>query len=172
MKAFSLSILAVAVLLSIPSSASALTLKKLHEVKGSGSDYLGWAVAPAGDVDGDGVLDMIAGAQNGSYAVVISGAKGTILYTFTGNSGEGFGYAVGGGGDVNGDGVPDLIVGVPYNYKSEYANVYSGADGQLLYTVNCPRPRQLRVLRLLRGHHRRRRRRRLRRLHRRGAVRV
>jgi hypothetical protein len=105
-----------------------------------GSIGLGSAVKSAGDVDNDGVDDVIVGARldgpvylnpgappfippfmmrhpNGS-ARVFSGADGSELYRFLASKEvpdppyvENFGYSVAGAGDFNADGYDDVIVG-------------------------------------------------------------
>jgi hypothetical protein len=117
----------------------------LHQVDGpSAGDVLGASVAGAGDVDGDGRPDFIAGASgsdgNGSYsgaAFVYSGASGAILHTFYGNSaGDQFGNCVGGAGDVDGDGFDDLIIGAIHDdaigTNGGSATLFSGRDGGVL----------------------------------------
>lgn len=86
-------------------------------------DTLGSSVAGGGDVNGDGVPDIIAGASfsntNGTqrgYARVYSGADGSIVYTFLGEAaGDRFGTSVASIGDINADGLGDLIIGAPLN---------------------------------------------------------
>jgi VCBS repeat-containing protein len=109
---------------------------------------LGWSVAGAGDIDGDGVPDLIAGAPFDDQATldagsvrVFSGASGSAIYTFVGDSvSDFFGWSVAGAGDVNGDGVADIIVGAPGDdnngTSSGSARVFSGADGSALYTFD------------------------------------
>ena len=111
-------------------------------------DYFGESVSGAGDVNADGYADVIVGARsddnNGTdsgSARVLSGANGTILYTFNGDStGDYFGKSVSGAGDVNNDGYDDVIVGVYWDDNngagSGSARVLSGANGAILYTFN------------------------------------
>jgi predicted lipoprotein with Yx(FWY)xxD motif len=86
-------------------------------------DFFGTSVSGTGDVNNDGVADLIVGApfdgNNGAEsgsARVFSGVNGSILYTFNGDSADDrFGLSVSGAGDVNNDGVADLIVGAPFD---------------------------------------------------------
>ncbi len=89
-------------------------------------DNFGWAVANAGDVNGDGFADQIVGAPlndaggtNAGRAYVYFGgpdADAVADLTLTGAAaGDELGYSVAGAGDVNGDGFADVIVGAPFN---------------------------------------------------------
>lgn len=107
-----------------------------------GAGFLGSSLAPAGDLDGDAVPDILAGAPSVSsasalpgYVVVFSGADGSVLFRVDGvTAPERFGDAVASVGDVNGDDVPDVLIGAPggTGIAVGSASLYSGADGALI----------------------------------------
>ncbi len=87
-------------------------------------DRAGAALAGPGDVDGDGLPDLLIGAPGRAGAYLLSGAEQALddsaldlteAWLFLGGESEGdeAGSAVAGAGDVNGDGRPDLLVGAP-----------------------------------------------------------
>lgn len=85
----------------------------------------GAAFAPAGDVDGDGFDDVVAGAPDeglggavyvfhgGPQGIVASDPAAAATRLAGSTPGARFGYAVAGAGDWNGDGFDDVAVGAP-----------------------------------------------------------
>lgn len=98
----------------------------------------GWSVANAGDLNGDGYSDVVAGA----YTAASGEAAEGMVYVYYGSSagipaapsvtlqvdqaGAQFGISVDGAGDVNGDGYSDLIVGAN-GWESSVARDREGA---------------------------------------------
>lgn len=74
-----------------------------------GAAYRGGVHVAAGDVDGDGLADVIVGQATGGVVSVISGASHAVTV-----SGAPYGSFAGGvfvaAGDVNGDGLADVVV--------------------------------------------------------------
>lgn len=107
---------------------------------------LGSDVAGGGDADGDGWPDLAIGAYWDSVAYhyggsvrVYSGRNNDVLHVFSGDAAfTWFGLAVDWLGDVDLDGHDDLIVGAfgsnENGTESGRAQVYSGADGHLMYS--------------------------------------
>jgi hypothetical protein len=91
--------------------------------------YLGTSVSTVGDVNGDGVSDLVLGASNANsktgVSYVIFGNRGGFAPSFNLNSlngtngfsvpgvaaGDQLGISVSTAGDVNGDGIDDLVLG-------------------------------------------------------------
>lgn len=108
---------------------------------GQPGERLGTGVEAAGDINRDGVPDVIAGAPGGEVVYLYSGKDGTTLRTLTAPvRGAGFGGgAVTDLGDVNGDGYDDVAVGAPQDDSTGQdagrAYVFSGRDGSIMLTL-------------------------------------
>jgi hypothetical protein len=124
---------------------SGRTGRVLHKFVGNPGDQNGFAITDAGDIDRDGVHDVLSGAprQNGDtegHAYLYSGRTGALLHTFEGAStGDAFGAAVT-SADVNRDGRNDLVIGAPFAPGGGLVSVYSGRTFELLYTIPAPDP--------------------------------
>ena len=108
-----------------PISGDLLATSANAIISGGAFDEVGRAVAPAGDLNGDGFADILLGTDVGGSADegraylfygplsgqrAVTSADAIILGTF---ANESLGAAVAPAGDVNGDGTDDIIVGAP-----------------------------------------------------------
>jgi hypothetical protein len=110
----------------------------------SANDQFGWIARNIGDVDGDGVPDVVtsaptsnAGGENAGRIYVYSTKSGKLLWTADGHAGDQLGTGVEAAGDTNGDGIPDVIASAP---GGGYAKIYSGRDGRVLQTLKAENP--------------------------------
>jgi MYXO-CTERM domain-containing protein len=138
------------------SDGAGLTAAPASHASAVAGANLGASVAGAGDLNGDGLGDVVAGApgygageaNEGALYVFVSGPP-DILPAMPSSIIEGgtadlrLGTAVAGVGDVNGDGVSDVVVGAP-----GYGNGQAGEGRALLHLGNTNgRPYRLRTQR-------------------------
>ncbi len=101
-------------------------------------DSFGFALAPAGDVNGDGYMDVVIGSPGIDLAGELRGVDRGAVYVFHGGpygpslipgvkleapvplDHDRFGFGVSTAGDVNADGYADIVVGAP------------GSDGSII----------------------------------------
>jgi hypothetical protein len=115
--------------------------------------FLGVAIADAGDVDADGVADIVVGASGAPFGnppvtggvFVFSGATGLEIWSVSGEAiGDKFGIDVDGlRADINNDGHDDVVVGAEFADVRERSNagriyVLSGKDGSVIHSVDGP----------------------------------
>ena len=94
-------------------------------------------VVAAGDLDSDGVTDLLVSRVTGfgdrSRVIAASGKSGAVIREWIQRGNWSFGTAVTVLGDVNGDGTSDLIVTAPGTVSQvSYAYVLSGAEDRVL----------------------------------------
>ena len=141
-------LLAIGVIV-FPSSTLALDLIDLDGSNGfqingiDADDYSGSSVSGAGDINGDGIDDVIIGAYmaypSGESYVVFGNSAGfpLILDLATLDGSNGFqingtdpydlsGMSVSGAGDLNSDGIDDVIIGAPVGFPND--TLYAGAS--------------------------------------------
>jgi len=104
------------------------------------NSFMGWSVATAGDVNGDGYSDVVVGAKwydNGEstegivfvYLGSIVGPSTTPDWSVESDSVDAsYGHSVSSAGDVNGDGYDDLIVGA-----NGFSNVEQNEGAAFVY---------------------------------------
>ena len=104
----------------------------------AGAARFGEVMALAGDVDGDGVADLLVGDPDSARAFLISGANGALLRTHTSPVGaDRYGFACAGVEDLDLDGRADYAIGAPasvFTTSPGVVRVYSGVSGALLRT--------------------------------------
>ncbi|MBK9148020.1 MAG: FG-GAP repeat protein [Flavobacteriales bacterium] len=118
---------------------------------------LGWGVACAGDVDGDGYSEVVIGApyfdagqlNEGAVFIYRGGSAGLATTAFwsaeSNQSNANFGWSVSSAGDVNGDGYSDIVTGTPFYDRGQAdegaAFLYHGSASTLAaqesWTAEC-----------------------------------
>lgn len=128
---------------TIPIAADVRDGTVTAQFDGERNNYrLGAAVSTAGDINGDGLADLIIGAPGNNRFLVYFGNQDltfsqTQPLSLTGSAG--FGSAVSLAGDTNGDGLSEWLIGAP------------GANEAYVYRFEASRSRFLRIARITGG---------------------
>ena len=126
---------------AVRASAPLVLQPDLTIIGDSYDDELGTAVAAGGDLNGDGLDDLVLGVPNsdnpwpeaGEVYILFGRTSGWAAITDVSladatvrgeNTDDGIGHAVAGVGDVNDDGLDDLLIGAPYR------DSYGSSDGE------------------------------------------
>jgi hypothetical protein len=142
---FTILLVTSSVILLSPEVTDAILLGSIEGE--SASDNFGFAVSSAGDVNGDGVDDIIVGAPGygnstgrayiffGGPWMIDSLNANTANVTINGSyDGDKFGYCVDGGFDYNNDGYNDVIIGSPNSsLQNGTAYVFFGSSQMAAY---------------------------------------
>ena len=126
-------------------SASSLNGANGFVVTGTGDSFPGTSIG-SGDINGDGITDLLLGAYKANTGYVVYGSRtpfpaslsvynlnGTNGFAVNGTAGSETGYSIG-SGDINGDGIMDLLLG------ADAANT-----GYVVYGSKTPFPASLSV---------------------------
>lgn len=111
----------------------------------SAGEVYGLACAAIGDVNSDGIGDLLvsapgsdsAGLTNNGAVRLLSGADGTLIHQFEGTANfDRMGRAVVALPDINSDAIPDIAIG---SLKGDgEVTLWSGADRTLIDTITAP----------------------------------
>lgn len=133
---------------------SPLNLANINGINGmvirgeSAVDYSGFSVGAAGDINGDGIDDLLIGARYADPNGVNKAGRSYVLFgsdvglpspfnlsNIDGSNGfvingvgveDNSGFSVSAAGDVNADGIDDLIIGAPF--ANSFGNVDAGSS--------------------------------------------
>ena len=105
-------------------------------------DQFGWIARDIGDLDKDGVHDIVTSAPTkvigkgapAGRVYVYSTKLGKPLWQVDGKPGDTLGIGIEAAGDTNKDGIPDVIASAP---GGGYVSIFSGRDGAVLQTFKA-----------------------------------
>ncbi len=114
----------------------------LQVIYGDAYTYFGYASTDIGDLNGDGITELLIGAprnasagEHPSKALIYDGLTGELIRPLEAKrpKTDWFGQSVAALGDINADKIPDFAVASNY-----YIRVFSGADLSVIYELYNP----------------------------------
>ncbi|MDA0373691.1 MAG: integrin alpha [Planctomycetota bacterium] len=113
-----------------------------------GTDHFGVSIGRAGDIDGDGIDDLLVGAIGMTSPIrgaiwFYSGLDGSLVQLIRGDATSGvFGLGCAAAGDVDQDGFGDVFVTEPMDSSAGAMtgalHLYSGRNGRRVWTIHGP----------------------------------
>lgn len=128
--------------LGTPSGLDTECFQTIRSPSAEESGFFGWRMASVGDVNRDGLGDVLIGATREQSADAAENAGRAYLFFGSDEDGlvdelvfdnpdevqinAGYGLSLANGGDINGDGLPDILIGAPLQNEARgHAYVYS-----------------------------------------------
>lgn len=126
-------------LVRVFSGADGALIHEIVDPQGLHESQFGWGLSGAGDLNGDGVEDILVGSpfrevsSNQSTIYVFSGKTAELLFDLlpTGLQ-HNFGQQLTGGADLNGDEIADIVVLTGPSHE-RILQIFSGFDQSLVY---------------------------------------
>ncbi len=118
-------------------------INNFYSTSQNAGGYFGFSIDSLGDINGDGLPEIIigepfssVGSFGGAGKAFIYEINGNLLYELNGAAPyENFGFSVANAEDVNGDNINDIVIGARGYIPPGKVYVFNGADGSLIYQI-------------------------------------